>query len=80
LYISKNVLEDSIRKELRRDNDCIRKNSGDIEIKCIIRKVDNRFLGKRRQVEEESYYLGEKYFDYKDVIVSEYTRGRYLNY
>jgi hypothetical protein len=76
----KNVLEDSIRNELIRDNDYIRKNSGDIEIKCIVRKVDERFLGKRRQAKEESYYLGEKYFDYKDVIVSEYARGRYLNY
>jgi hypothetical protein len=45
--------------KLIRNNDCIRKNGNDIKIKCV-GKVNDKFLGKRKQAMYESMLLGKK--------------------
>jgi hypothetical protein len=73
LYVLLSIFKEKCKEnnKLVRNNDYIRKNGDDIEIKCIVRKINDRFLGKRKQAMYESILLGEKNFDYKDVIVDE---------
>jgi hypothetical protein len=42
------------------------------------KKINDRFLGKKRQAIYESMLLEEKNFDYKDVIVDKNIKGNYL--
>jgi hypothetical protein len=80
LYVLLSIFKEKCKEnnKLIRNNEYIRKNGNDIEIKCIVGKIDERFLGKRKQAMYESMLLGEKNFDYKDVIVDENTKGNYL--
>jgi hypothetical protein len=52
------------------------------KIKCIIRKIDSRFKGKREQAKRERDIIDgkEKYHDWRSIIIDESCKGNYKMY
>ena len=52
------------------------------KIRCIVRKIDGRFKGKREQAKRERGVIDgkERYHDWKSVIIDENCKGSYKMY